>query len=141
MQRIIQFEVLGMAPAPQGSKINYGAGRPLVESCKQLKPWRQLLALEARRSGAALLTGPVAMEAVFMFHRPKGHYGASGLRPSAPAHHCVKPDVSKLLRAVEDALSKILFEDDARIVATAGRKAYVGRDAQPGAAITIHSLT
>jgi Holliday junction resolvase RusA-like endonuclease len=68
--------------------------------------------------------GPVtdALVVVISFYlaRPKGHYGtgrnSEKLKPSAPARPTKKPDVLKLARAVEDALTGIIYADDAQIV-------------------------
>lgn len=139
MADAITFRVSGMAPAPQGSKRHLGNG-VMVESCKRVKPWRILVAEAAAASGASLLRGPVSMSAVFLFARPKGHYGKRGLKPSAPRWHSVKPDVSKLQRSTEDALSGILFEDDARITSANISKRYCVGDELPGAIITIVQL-
>lgn len=139
MPEAITFRVSGMAPAPQGSKRHLGNG-VMVESCKRVKPWRILVAEAAAASGASLLRGPVSMSAVFLFARPKGHYGKRGLKPSAPRWHSVKPDVSKLQRSTEDALSGILFEDDARITSATISKRYCVGDELPGAIITIVQL-
>lgn len=139
MPEAITFRVSGMAPAPQGSKRHLGNG-VMVESCKRVKPWRILVAEAAAASGASLLRGPVSMSAVFLFARPKGHYGKRGLKPSAPRWHSVKPDLSKLQRSTEDALSGILFEDDARITSANISKRYCVGDELPGAIITIIPL-
>ena len=136
----ITFTVAGMAPAPQGSKRHVGGG-VMVESCKAVKPWRILVAEAAIAAGATLIRGPVSMSCVFLFHRPKGHWNKHNLKPSAPRHHCVKPDGSKLLRSTEDALSKLVYEDDARIVSGSFHKRYTIGAEHPGAIITIIPLT
>lgn len=139
MPEAITFTVRGMAPQPQGSKRHVGGG-VMIESCRGVKPWRILVAEAAAASGASLLRGPVSMSAVFLFARPKGHYGKRGLKPSAPRWHSVKPDLSKLQRSTEDALSGILFEDDARITSANISKRYCVGDELPGAVITIVQL-
>ncbi len=135
----VTFSVSGMEPAPQGSHRHVGNG-VMVESCKRVKPWRILVADAAVRSGATLIRGPVAMSCVFIFTRPKGHFGKRGLLPSAPRWHMVKPDGSKLVRSTEDALSKVLYEDDARIVSGSFQKRYAVGDELPGAIITLIAL-
>jgi crossover junction endodeoxyribonuclease RusA len=135
----ITFTVSGMAPAPQGSKRHVGGG-VMVESCKTVKPWRVMVAQAAVAAGVTLIRGPVSMSCVFLFVRPKGHYGAKGLKASAPRWHSVKPDASKLIRSTEDALSGVLFEDDARVVSTTGLKRYCSGDELPGAIITVIAL-
>jgi crossover junction endodeoxyribonuclease RusA len=133
----VTFHVKGMTPAPQGSKRHVGNG-VMLESCKRVKPWRLLVAEAAVRAGVPLLRGPVTMSAVFLFARPMGHFRKDGsLKPSAPKHHAVKPDGSKLIRSTEDALSKLLFEDDSRIVTGTWHKRYCVEGERPGAIVTV----
>lgn len=142
----ITFRVLGMEPAPQGSKSPKGRTRTgkavLVESCKRVKPWRERVTDAAVAAGVPLMRGPVTATMTFVFRRPAGHFKANGqLKPSAPRWHCVRPDGSKLMRSTEDALSKVLYEDDSRIVFGAWEKRYCVDDReQPGAIITILPL-
>ena len=134
------FRVAGMATAPQGSKRHVGRGR-MVESSRDVMPWRLLVALAAVEAGAQLIRGPVRMSAVFLFTRPAGHFRQDGtLKPSAPKHHCVKPDASKLQRSTEDALSKLAYEDDCRIVGLSCEKRYCAPGELPGALITLIPL-
>ena len=136
----VTFRVEGMAPAPQGSKRHVGGGR-MVESCREVKPWRLLVAQSAVAAGVRLLRGPVRLSVVFLFPRPAGHYRKDGsLRPSAPAHHAVKPDGDKLLRSTGDALSGVVIEDDARIVGCTWEKRYCIGLERPGAIVTVIRL-
>lgn len=114
----------------------------MKESCANVKPWRLLVAHAAIAARVPLLRGPVRLSLVFLFPRPAGHYRRDGtLKPSAPAHHAVKPDGSKLQRSTEDALSGLVIEDDARIVGTAWEKRYCVGNERPGALITVIQLT
>jgi Holliday junction resolvase RusA-like endonuclease len=103
----VSFTVYGVA-APAGSKTT-GArkdGQRFVrDSSKRAAPWKQDVARAAAEAmnGDGLLDGPLQLTATFTVPRPKGHHGARGLRPSAPAHPTTRPDVTKLLRALEDA--------------------------------------
>jgi Holliday junction resolvase RusA-like endonuclease len=63
-----------------------------------------------------LLEGPLEVSLAFVCLRPKGHHGKNGVRPSAPVWPIGKPDVLKLARAVEDALTGIIWRDDAQVV-------------------------
>jgi Holliday junction resolvase RusA-like endonuclease len=135
----LTFTVAGMAPQPQGSKRHLGRG-VMVESCKQVKPWRYMVTQAAIATGVPLMRGPVSMSVVFLFQRPKGHYGAKGLKPSAPRFHMVRPDLSKVLRSTEDALTGVLYGDDARIVSTTAMKRYCTGQERPGAMITLIPL-
>ncbi|GGW99542.1 RusA family crossover junction endodeoxyribonuclease [Streptomyces chryseus] len=112
-------------PGPQGSKRHVGNG-VMIESSAKVKPWRADVvsaAVEAREKieGFAKLSGPLRVDLVFSFDRPKGHMGsgrnATVVRPSAPLRPHVKPDLSKLVRSTEDALTTAgVYQDDALIV-------------------------
>jgi Holliday junction resolvase RusA-like endonuclease len=105
------------SPGPQGSKkfvgVNkYGRGI-MVESSKKVKPWREDVkaAAEAARKGAPPIDAPVVLRMVFTLPKPA----------SAPKRRRTwamrKPDLSKLARSTEDALTDAgLLADDARIV-------------------------
>lgn len=128
---MIELIVYGR-PAPQGSKSYKGmtkAGRAiLTESSKAVKPWRQDVkaAAEAYLSqpGCTPLAGPVMGAMVFTVKKPKS---APKTRKTWPA---TAPDLSKLLRATEDALTDAgIWEDDARAVEyTRMAKVYPGED-------------
>lgn len=126
---MISFTVHGQ-PATAGSKrgfYNAKARRVIItDDSEKSRPWKALVAdaAVAAMPGPELLTGP--LEVVFDFYvpRPKGHYGARGVKPSAPAFPAVKPDVLKLARAVEDALTGIVWRDDAQIVMETITKRY-----------------
>lgn len=115
----------------------------MIESCKQVKPWRYLVQQAAVATGHPTITGPVSISCIFLFPRPKSHYNAKGiLKPSAPTYHSVKPDGSKCLRSTEDALvDSGLLQDDARIALASFTKRYVTPQEHPGAIITIVPLS
>lgn len=109
-------------PAPQGSKRHVGKG-VMVESSKHVKPWREAVkhaALEVVGDDFTPLDGPLLVSMVFSFARPKGHFGtgrnAGVLRAGVPMWPYGKPDLSKLARATEDALTGIVWSDDSRVV-------------------------
>ena len=52
----------------------------------------------------------------FEFERPKSHYGARGLKPSAPVLHDQKPDADNAGKAVLDAMVDAGFLVDDKIV-------------------------
>ncbi len=124
-QNVLEIIVYGI-PAPQGSKkfVGHAAnGRGLmVESSAKVKPWREavkwaaLNALEAdplsiERLPGAAISGPVNVEMVFTMLKPKS---AAKTRKTWPDR---KPDLSKLVRSTEDALTDAsVWEDDARII-------------------------
>jgi Holliday junction resolvase RusA-like endonuclease len=124
---LFQVTVYG-APAPQGSKSpkrNKHTGRiHLVESSKYVKPWREDVvgaSLQARGRGWQPLTVPLAAEMVFTLTRPRSHFGTGRnqgvVRPSAAELPAGVPDLSKLARSTEDALTTAgIYRDDALLV-------------------------
>jgi crossover junction endodeoxyribonuclease RusA len=139
----ITFVVCGL-PAPQGSKRHIGKG-VMVESSKNVKPWRQdvkYAALAAKPTGWDT-TPAMALSVVFKFQRPASHLGKNGLRPSAP-QHCTSArngDIEKLARSTNDALTGVLFDDDRQVVTLNATKRYCVEGEQPGAIITLTALT
>jgi len=141
----IQIIVHGL-PAAQGSKRYVGHRRGadgreravLIEQSKRVKPWRRQVAdAAALVRPAELMDGPLVADMVFTFARPKSHYrtgrNAGLLKDTAPAAPAVAPDLSKLARSTEDALTGIIWRDDSRVVSY-GRliKLYAG-DPDPDA--------
>jgi Holliday junction resolvase RusA-like endonuclease len=111
-------------PAPQGSKRHLGNG-VMIESSAKVKPWRQdvkhaALAIVDNLPDWTVLDGPLAVAMTFSFDRPKGHYrtgrNAHLLRAAAPHRPAGMPDLSKLARSTEDALTGVVWKDDARVV-------------------------
>lgn len=110
----IRFTIVG-TPAPQGSKVAFsrkGSSKVtmLEQTRKALDPWRKAVTLQARRQyrRPAPLDVPLSVGMVFVLARPK-----SVRRP----YPSVTPDLSKLARAVEDALTDAgVWRDDALVV-------------------------
>lgn len=116
----IVIKVYGM-PGPQGSKAFKGTFRgkdgrthaKLVESSKKVRPWRQDVkaAAEAVRAGREPLDCPLRLHMVFTLPKPAS---APKRRQTWPMR---TPDLSKLARSTEDALTDAgIWRDDARVV-------------------------
>jgi len=140
----ITFTVFG-EPKPAGSKrampiyrrgpngrqlVTRENGSPMIaviDDNPDSKAWKQQVACAARQAYCGeLLDGPLRVSLHFYRPRPKGHFGANGLNKQgrdslAPT---TKPDVLKLARGVEDALSKVIYRDDSQIVAELITKDY-----------------
>jgi Holliday junction resolvase RusA-like endonuclease len=137
---IASFEVPG-DPAPGGSKRAFRRGRRIVvtDDCKRNKAWRATVALYARAAFRRPASrNPLRVTATFFIRRPRSHYGtgrnASVVRASAPPMPTSKPDATKLWRSTEDALTGIIWVDDAQIVEQTVAKQYA---ATPGAMIKV----
>ena len=143
MSEPIVIVVRGYDPKPQGSKTYVGNGQ-MIESCRDVKHWRELVTAAALQRKRKPISGNIAMTAEYIISRPKGHFGtgrnAGTLKPSAPAYWVgVKPDLSKIQRSTEDALTKVAYDDDARIVSLVLIKRYCAVGELPGAVVTVDS--
>ena len=91
--------------------------------------WKEIVAAECRRVHTGPpLDGPLQMDVTFVLERPQGHFGTGKnegqVKESAPEHHIIRPDASKLLRCLEDALTSVAYHDDGQIVAHHTFKTY-----------------
>jgi crossover junction endodeoxyribonuclease RusA len=135
----ISFFVPG-APKPQGSKRGYVVkGRAvLVESSNGVKDWRGDVKALAQRSKGDIPTcveGAVSMRIVFLMPRPK--YLCTKKRMNDDPPHTSKPDADKLLRAVMDALTGVMFLDDSQVTRLGVEKKYAAYGDAPGANIAV----
>lgn len=140
----VTFRVRG-TPAPQGSHrafVNRRTGRAIVtDDSPATRPWRaDVRAAAAEAMGDAPPMGrAVRVYLMFRFDRPRGHHGARGLLPSAPVDKVTRPDLDKLQRSTLDALTGLVFRDDALVVDLVASKRWA-TDAEPaGATVTVRA--
>jgi crossover junction endodeoxyribonuclease RusA len=128
---MIRFTVPGK-PAPQGSKRHVGRGI-MVESSKELGPWRERVALVAHgaMNGRSLLAGAVTVCLDFVLPRPK-----STPKRSTP-HATKRPDIDKLARACLDAITGVVVGDDSQIVELHATKRLSEQGETAGVRITV----
>lgn len=129
----------------KGGEIVMKNGRPLVttrDDAKGNAEWKAEVKWEARRlwRGDPIPKGvPVWLAVVFYMPRLSSHFGtgrnAGQLKANAPTWHTVKPDGTKLMRALEDALTGIVWTDDAQVVAPLPLKVYA---MQQGANVEVY---
>jgi Holliday junction resolvase RusA-like endonuclease len=136
-RHVVSFFVPG-TPRPGGSKtatvirrkggqiVMTAAGRPLItmrdDGGEKTADWKRNVAYFARGSYSSdpIPRGvPIRLEVTFVMPRCASHFGtgknAGRLKASAPAEHVTKPDLSKITRSTEDALTGIIWADDAAI--------------------------
>jgi Holliday junction resolvase RusA-like endonuclease len=130
----VSFFVPGI-PQPGGSKRAFvtkgkdGKAKAVItEACKGSKEWRAAVAWSAKGAIPEPLTGPLEVSFKFILPRPKSHFCAakagSKLRQGAPTYHAVRPDLTKLIRSTEDALTGVAWHDDAQVARQSAEKTY-----------------
>lgn len=125
----IRFSVRGV-PVSQGSCRAYVCKGHAVVTNKnpRLNQWREAVSNEARAvAPEALLGGALQVSCCFRFEPPKS-------RKKQGMTMYSRPDIDKLLRAVLDACTGILWFDDAQVQILRGQKMYAS---PPGCDITV----
>lgn len=131
----IAFRIIGRA-VPAGSKraipvCNRRTGEPLrgpggrivtraVHANLKLPEWLREVARAAREAyDGPLLHGPLKLQVTVFRARPKSHYGtgrnAHRVRDGAPPAPDTRPDLTKLVRGIEDGLTGIIWRDDGQV--------------------------
>ena len=160
LKRLLQFFAQGI-PAPGGSKTGfvprYKDGTPVTVKGRIVvnmvdaggarnKEWRKLVGWAAKKAMIdARIEAPfnealvVLME--FLIKRPANQFGSKGgvpyLRADAPVHHIIAPDALKFARSTEDAMTGIVWSDDAVNITNIQSKRYAGPNENPGCCIAI----
>lgn len=131
----LEFRVYGR-PAPQGSKKSIGNNR-FIEASKYLPAWRKavtLAASEIKTKDFQPLQGAIKLKVEFYLERPKTVLLKHRPLPIVP------PDLSKLIRGLEDAITDAgLWGDDAQVCLIEASKFYAD-DQQTGAVVFITNL-
>lgn len=122
-------EVVGL-PRPQGSTSAYrrsDGSIAITSATKGLKAWRTEVAWTVRAARGARLVhrGAVSLTAEFRLPRPK--------RPTRP--YPARYDLDKLIRAVGDALTQVVYVDDVAVVGWDARKRLCQDGEVPGVAL------
>lgn len=131
---------------PQGSKsVNRKTGMMYDVRSADLKAWRESIGHVMR---VALVqqrfvpddTRPIRLELGFYLLRPKSHFRggsrAGEMRADAPEYVTTKPDLDKLVRAVLDGLTGVLYRDDSQVATILAEKLYTDPGDKPGVTIS-----
>ena len=116
----VRFTVRGV-PVPQGSTRAFVVKGKAITTNKtpSLVAWRQAIAEEARKvAPPALLDGALGVSCYFAFEPVKS-------RKRQGMTHYQRPDIDKLLRAVLDACTGVLWRDDSQVSVIRGQKVYL----------------
>jgi len=145
--RALTFRAFG-TPVTQGSMNAYRRGERIVMThsrSRELTAWRADVA-EAAYVAASMAGWPMngseylGLSLRFLFRRPASHVG----RRSAvyPAYRAAMPgpDIDKLTRAVLDALTGVLYDDDRRVVVLHAKKCWTEGEAGVIVSAALESL-
>jgi Holliday junction resolvase RusA-like endonuclease len=145
----IAFTVDGVA-VPAGSKKSFQHPSTykiltLDSSGERGREWRHKVASEA---AAAMgdddpLAGAVELAIEFVIPRPQNHVTTTGAESAAARRRpypTTRPDLTKLVRGVEDAITGICWRDDCQVVHTDAVKVYTKHGGRPRVHITITTL-
>jgi Holliday junction resolvase RusA-like endonuclease len=146
----LEFIVPGQ-PIQQGNIISGKYGN-LYDKTKGLRPWREMVTRAAtvamrgdyrhrqplykRDNGALQLDvfiGPVMLDVTFVRQRPKTKPKREGTA------HTKFPDLDKLVRAVGDSMTGVVWNDDTQVVEIHCRKRYADVEESPGAIVLVTS--
>ena len=129
MSNVLAFEIPGQ-PIGQGrpkfSTINGHARAYDPEKSRNYKAYIRMLATQAMKdSGFTIIEGPCSIEIFAFFEVPKSkskkfrEAALNGLeRPTK------KPDLSNIIKGIEDALNGLVYKDDSSIVSLKIQKYY-----------------
>ena len=140
--RSVEFTVYGLAQ-PKGSTKSFkhpitGAVVTTHDNPKT-RSWQGSVATAAadaaEQAGWTLVSdGAVSVSVVYVFLRPPS------VRPRTRPFHTVKPDGDKLERGILDALTGVLWRDDAQVVEWHGWKRYADAGESACAQVSVRLL-
>lgn len=119
---MIQFEVnitpMGAVRMTQRSKWKNRSAQNYLQ-------YKNVIGLAARKYFEIPLNGPVATEVEFYYPVPQSWSKKDKAEAlSGKRFPIVKPDIDNVIKGIFDALNKIAWEDDNRVVALITRKYY-----------------
>lgn len=140
--RTLTFTAIGVAQT-QGSTrafIPKGWKRPIITTDNpKNKGWRQVVAEAAsfalQQHDSRMFAGGVALDVTFYLPRPKRLLTRK--TAGVDVAHTTKPDADKLVRSCKDALSKVVWHNDAQVTDILARKRYCAEGEHPRAVITV----
>lgn len=103
------------------------------DSNPKSKPWMRVVEKAARvamqAAGKQPTAKPVKLVVTVYRERPKGHFGtgrnAAVLHQRAAAFPQTYPDITKVVRGIEDAMNEVVWVDDAQVTDQDNRKRFV----------------
>lgn len=143
--RELAFFVEGLVPVAQPrhrSGIDWRTGRSRVyrDDSHPIHGWRAAVELQGRAAigRRPRLQPPLELRVLFAFPRTAALTWRR--RPMPRCWKTTKPDCSNLLKALEDALNGVVWDDDAGVCRVVVDRVHVAGGEAPGAHVTIREL-
>lgn len=144
MTPLITIKIPGR-PIPKGRpRFDRRTGRVITP--KRTREYERFAALCARMAmaGAGLaepLEGPIGLDVTVLFQRPKT-ISRSHVLHGCPGRVLLScggsfPDLSNVVKSVEDALQGIVFADDHQVCLLRSSRSYAAQDEEPGVYVEI----
>ena len=131
MTEVLHVHVFGLPVAQGRPRAFKMKGHIRMYDPDTSKDWkRTVLAQALEHKPPAPVEGPLAMTLSFELLRPK----SAPKRVQYPTH---KPDLSNLLKAIEDALTGVVYRDDSQIVSLTVTKRF---GLAPGVEVRVEAL-
>lgn len=138
----IVFTIPGSPVAQPRPRATVRAGHAAVYEAKKTHPihaFKALAKLTASQSHrGAPLSGPIRVDAVFVFPRPQSMIWKT--RPMPRERHAKKPDRDNCDKALLDSLKGIIFADDCQACAGTIEKWIAAGNEQPHVLVTVTEL-
>lgn len=123
----IRFTILGNPMALKRHR-SFRAGRFIRTYDPNEKAKENFLKTIQDKAPERPIDKPIELQVDFYFARPKNHYRtgkfAGRLKDNAPAWHISRPDLTNLVKFVEDSLNGIFWRDDSTIARVRTNKLY-----------------
>jgi len=123
----IRFEVLGEPKALKRHR-TFRRGNFVGNYDPSAGDKNDFLRLAHEHAPEKPLDCPLLLNVAFYFPHPKSHYrtgkNSGELKPNIPVYHTKKPDVSNLIKFIEDSLNNVFYRDDSLISKVMGCKKY-----------------
>ncbi len=126
----VEFFVHGLPESQGSARAFVHNGRAHITSANpKLNDWRRLVA-DGAQDHATLFVGPISMQLRFYLPKPKSI-------PKKVEWPAKRPDLDKLIRAIGDALTGIMWHDDSQICVIYALKLYADTEHPPGVFVGI----
>lgn len=109
------FMKIEMKPVPKGRPRFFNRGKfvTVYTPEKTLKAEKYIAQCWKEKFGDRKLEGALSMECFFMFKKPKSW---SKKKKLEVLHKTSKPDLTNLVKTVEDGLNEVAYKDDSQLI-------------------------